>query len=144
MKNVMKRAWEIYRTLSGQHVAKLVMALRMAWKEVKSMSKTIVEQLKAFMVSKNVTDICEIESSICGKLIKRISYREYKNGGFKEIKGTYDATTKTIEVMVPVSVSVRGKNREITCELNEVPSIVESILDPITYSVSNFEMLMEV
>ena len=36
MTNVMKRAWEIYRTLVGDHVAKLSMALRQAWAEVKA------------------------------------------------------------------------------------------------------------
>lgn len=35
MKNIMKRAWEIYRTLVGNHIAKLSQALKMAWKEVK-------------------------------------------------------------------------------------------------------------
>lgn len=41
MKNIMKRAWEIYRTLTGDHIAKLSMALRMAWQEVKKMAKEI-------------------------------------------------------------------------------------------------------
>lgn len=36
MTNVMKRAWEIYRTLVGDHIAKLSMALRQAWAEVKA------------------------------------------------------------------------------------------------------------
>lgn len=36
MMNVMKRAWEIYRTLAGDHFAKLRMALQSAWKEVKA------------------------------------------------------------------------------------------------------------
>lgn len=39
MKNIMKKAWEIYRTLTGDHIAKLSMALRMAWQEVKKMVK---------------------------------------------------------------------------------------------------------
>lgn len=39
MKNIMKKAWEIYRTLTGDHIAKLSMALRMAWQEVKKMAK---------------------------------------------------------------------------------------------------------
>ena len=44
MMNVMKRAWEIYRTLAGDHIAKLSAALRQAWKEVKNMVKTIKEE----------------------------------------------------------------------------------------------------
>lgn len=39
MKNVMTRAWEIYRTLTGDRIAKLSAALRQAWKEVKEMAK---------------------------------------------------------------------------------------------------------
>ena len=36
MKNVMTRAWEIYRTLTGDRLAKLSMALKMAWAEAKA------------------------------------------------------------------------------------------------------------
>lgn len=36
MKKIMKRAWEIYRTLEGNRLAKLSMALRMAWVEAKA------------------------------------------------------------------------------------------------------------
>lgn len=36
MKNVMVRAWEIYRHLEGDHLAKIAMALRMAWAEIKA------------------------------------------------------------------------------------------------------------
>lgn len=43
-KNVMKRAWEIYRTLIGDHIAKLAMALREAWAETKNTAKTMREQ----------------------------------------------------------------------------------------------------
>ena len=41
MKNVMTRAWEIYRTLTGDKLAKLSQALKMAWAEVKSAAKDI-------------------------------------------------------------------------------------------------------
>ncbi|WP_405345935.1 hypothetical protein [Ruminococcus sp.] len=43
MMNVMKRAWEIYRTLIGDHTAKLAMALRQAWAEAKNTTKTAFE-----------------------------------------------------------------------------------------------------
>lgn len=36
MKEIMKRAWKIYRTLEGDRLAKLTMALRQAWAEYKS------------------------------------------------------------------------------------------------------------
>ena len=35
MKKIMVRAWEIYRTLEGDRLAKLAMALRQAWAEAK-------------------------------------------------------------------------------------------------------------
>lgn len=38
---VMKRAWEIYRTLVGNRLAKLSAALKQAWKEVKNAVKKI-------------------------------------------------------------------------------------------------------
>lgn len=39
MKTIMKRAWEIFRTLTGDHIAKLAMALRQAWAEKKNGGK---------------------------------------------------------------------------------------------------------
>lgn len=39
MKNIMKRAWEIYRTLTGRHLEKLSAALKKAWAEIKFASK---------------------------------------------------------------------------------------------------------
>lgn len=36
MKKIMVRAWEIYRTLEGDRLAKLAMALRQAWAEAKA------------------------------------------------------------------------------------------------------------
>lgn len=39
MKKIMTRAWEIYRTLEGDRLAKLAMALRQAWAEYKSGSE---------------------------------------------------------------------------------------------------------
>ena len=39
MRNVMTRAWEIYRELQGDHTAKLAMALRMAWAEAKAVTE---------------------------------------------------------------------------------------------------------
>ena len=36
MKKIMMRAWEIYRTLTGDHKAKIACALRQAWAEAKA------------------------------------------------------------------------------------------------------------
>lgn len=39
--NIMKRAWEIFRTLVGDYKAKLSTALKRAWAEVKAVAKYI-------------------------------------------------------------------------------------------------------
>lgn len=39
MKNVMKRACEIYKELVGDHIAKLAMAMKQAWAEIKNAAK---------------------------------------------------------------------------------------------------------
>ena len=41
MKNVMKRAWEIYRTLQGDRLAKLSYALKQAWSEIRGGLKMV-------------------------------------------------------------------------------------------------------
>lgn len=55
-KQIMKRAWEIYRTLTGDHIAKLSMALREAWAEArapKTMREQIIARLETCSVSKH-------------------------------------------------------------------------------------------
>jgi len=48
MKKIMRRAWEIYRTLEGDHQAKLALALRQAWSESKTATpEEIIEKLQA-------------------------------------------------------------------------------------------------
>jgi len=49
MKKIMRRAWEIYRTLEGDHEAKLSLALRTAWRETSSIEtpEEIIEKLQA-------------------------------------------------------------------------------------------------
>lgn len=41
MKNIMMVAWEIYRTLEGDHMAKLSQALRTAWAEARKAAKPV-------------------------------------------------------------------------------------------------------
>lgn len=43
MKEIMKRAWEIYRTLEGDRIAKLSYALKKAWAEHKSSESELLE-----------------------------------------------------------------------------------------------------
>lgn len=45
MKQIMKRAWQIYRTLIGDKIAKLSMALRQAWAEAKAASVSPRQQI---------------------------------------------------------------------------------------------------
>ncbi len=63
-KNIMKRAWEIYRTLIGDHIAKLAMALREAWAEVKGAVKTMkekcIERMETIIANSNTYDYCEM------------------------------------------------------------------------------------
>ena len=49
MRNIMKRAWEVYRTLEGDHRAKLSLALKTAWREASSVEtpEEIIEKLQA-------------------------------------------------------------------------------------------------
>lgn len=65
MKNVMKRAWEIYRTLTGDHIAKLSAALRQAWNEVKRVAKSIkeqcIERLETIVANSCTYDYCVFE-----------------------------------------------------------------------------------
>ena len=43
MKEIMRRAWEIYRTLEGDRIAKLSYALKKAWAEYKSSKCELLE-----------------------------------------------------------------------------------------------------
>lgn len=52
MKNVMVRAWEIYKTLEGDHLAKLAMALRMAWAEIKSAENFELPEMSEYAMVK--------------------------------------------------------------------------------------------
>lgn len=45
MRNIMKRAWEIYKILEGDHRAKLSLALKTAWRE--QTPEKIIEKLQA-------------------------------------------------------------------------------------------------
>lgn len=69
MMNVMKRAWEIYRTLTGDHIAKLSAALRHAWKEVKKMAEeTAAQMLNNFVENSTYNQIREFAEKFAEKL----------------------------------------------------------------------------
>ena len=44
-KEIMKKAWELYKNLNGDHKAKLAMAMRMAWQIAKATSDKLLVAL---------------------------------------------------------------------------------------------------
>ena len=65
MKNIMTRAWEIYRTLTnGTHLEKLSAALRTAWAEfknaVKSVKDQVIDRLNAIVAASATHNYCEL------------------------------------------------------------------------------------
>lgn len=58
MMNVMKKAWEIYRTLTGDHRAKLSLALRQAWAETKNAAKKAFDGFARVAKIDNAFDEC--------------------------------------------------------------------------------------
>lgn len=64
MKQIMKRAWEIYRTLEGDRLAKLSMALRQAWAEAKaakvSPKQQIIDRLNEIVANSAILAGCEL------------------------------------------------------------------------------------
>lgn len=80
MKNVMKRAWEIYRTLVGDHTAKLAMAMRMAWAESKNTVKVAFDGFaKVAKTDKYDTDSAYLTFKLWEKGDKkRIYINDYK------------------------------------------------------------------
>ena len=56
MKEIMTRAWEIYRTLEGDRLAKLAMALRQAWAEFKAASSNKLLEIADWFVSKKARE----------------------------------------------------------------------------------------
>lgn len=54
MMNVMKRAWEIYRTLTGDRIAKLSVALHQAWEESRKPSEEFVNKVKTLIFNNDL------------------------------------------------------------------------------------------
>lgn len=74
MMNVMNRAWEIYRTLTGDHIAKLSAALKMAWAEVKNAAKKAFEQVA------QVAKMAETYGDSC-----YLTFKAWEKGGKRRI-----------------------------------------------------------
>lgn len=98
--NIMKRAWEIFRTLVGDYKAKLSTALKRAWAEVKSNYTAVVSYLESKGYTSTVVNENEKQIAITFSNPEiRVHYSVYKNNfayGFKT--KDYDAKTKTIAI----------------------------------------------
>lgn len=83
MKTIMKRAWEIYKTLVGDHIAKLSLALKMAWAEVKTPTAKKITFTGKAKTLKTVTENDESSYLYFNKWEKygkvRIYINDYKN-----------------------------------------------------------------
>lgn len=125
MKKIMKRAWEIYRTLTGTHKSKISIALKKAWSEVKAMTITKVQAVENFLKSKGY-ETKTANKEISAKRIITVLYKDFKNDpGLKmceSVKGTYDAEKKTIQVIDDIYIYVNG-NKEIEVENAEAFAI---------------------
>lgn len=84
MKQIMKRAWEIYRTLEGDKIAKLSMALRQAWAEYKATGiKVVTKILRAYVAQHfaNASGLLESQIARGVKIVKsRFGYIEVTAG----------------------------------------------------------------
>lgn len=83
MKNVMARAWEIYRTLEGDRLAKLSLALRQAWSEIKGGNK-MVELKGSEKQIKWATDLREKMNKECDTWVKAIKAADYSKEETRE------------------------------------------------------------
>lgn len=84
MKKVMKRAWEIFRTLLGDYTAKIKMALRMAWAEIKN-KPAVAEYSWKLNNGDNAKITIEYRKYVeSGVLVREIKTKFFKNG--EEIK----------------------------------------------------------
>lgn len=117
MKEIMKRAWTIYRTLTtGSRLEKLSVALKQAWKEAKNMAITRMEAMKRFLESKGYqTEINGNE--ISGKRVIEVLYKDFKNdAGLKNcesVKGSYNAEKKTISLIDDMYIYINHSEKEL-------------------------------
>lgn len=88
MKQIMRRAWEIYRTLTGDKLVKLSMALRQAWTEAKAPAKAAFNGFATinYQLSERIT--VSVQFKMWENYGKRRIYFESTN--MKAIKGFID------------------------------------------------------
>ena len=100
MKAIMKRAWEILRTLTGDHIAKLAMALRMAWAEKKNGGKK--------MEAKESVEFVQLEGSP-----KQIAWGEDIRKSFFEVAYANSKAEKVIKSIVNTKTSAKWWIEEV-------------------------------
>jgi len=103
-KEIMTRAHEIARTLEGNYSARMSFSLKKAWAETR---ETLTEQFENFIGFKfEVNEDARISELYLTKKVT-VKYADFKNNldcfGYAVKKGTYDATTKTIELTIKMS-----------------------------------------
>lgn len=104
LKTIMTRAHEIARTLEGNYSARMSFSLKKAWAETR---ETLTEQFENFIGFKfEVNEDARIAELYLTKKVT-VKYADFKNNldcfGYAVKKGTYDATTKTIELTIKMS-----------------------------------------
>lgn len=108
-RTVMARAWEIYRTLTGDRSAKMSMALRRAWAEVKAAAKAgrveagwQVEKLEEMGASRWVKyGKDRLYLSDCGEKIMGLSIERYRSGNvsYAELDGEKISNAEAIRYL---------------------------------------------
>ena len=117
MKRIMKKAHKIAKELVGDYAARMSFALKAAWAEFKNRNATVVKSVK---------------------------YYAYKNCGygcFETVKNSYNASTKTIDVIVPAdekkmfSVMIE-KNFNYDCGIRLYDEIIRAVETTTTISAA--------
>lgn len=107
MKELMIRAHQIAKTLEGNYSARMSIALKQAWSEFKMKKETLTEQFENFLGFKfeSPSDSRISEMYLTKTIV--VKYSDYKNYlemlGRKVKKGSYDASTKTIQVKITLT-----------------------------------------
>ncbi len=92
MKDIMKRAWEIYKTLKGSHMEKLSAALKAAWTEFKQRKFSGCEEREQGWT---IFQFRLLEKG--GHKRIYINYSKSNSGVFRKTLGFYNCITRKLE-----------------------------------------------
>lgn len=135
MKNVMSRAWEIYRTLKGDHIAKLKMAMQKAWNEVKK-AKSQLENKVIDMYAEMFPKMFSAYSTLISRKQAGVIYSAFK-------KGFIDVKQEAIKMIYDSCVNVLGVPQIICEELEESRRLVKIALEAVfnnDYAVAEYAL----